>query len=1451
MSMSQAYSSTISPIDKHSLEQDDIKAQFNSIVSPYGILFPEHHFQDSNTEESSPFALTFTLNQSNEPRRDLSTTFSRSTNQGIDLDMSTTLRRGRDMEGVPSEGSYYDDNVRQNEKEVKAFMEGYDRSDWNSSNRDSKPNKDSRGSKSGSKIVKGWKKLRESLRQSPLAGPEPKRSHESRSSIMEESRSEQNSTSSVEIRKAVSDMDSPLGLDIEEETEQVKGIRSRFRSGSLKSILHKGSSASSLCDLDSRDSYSMKGVNKDSKSNLQGGTIVVDVETIMSLGRMRQYNKEDLLNQQKQSSLPEPINTESGYGSSVSSMDSGKGDRQVQLAPQESLVRQHSPDCIQELQLQSPDLIPSDSTITKTTDYEGSINNPCIEAVPSTKTEDSDSVVEEVDQTNRSPVSTRLLSAQNHTNSQRWRLSTEGMPRVLGTICESKHNDTEANEHYLHQLMRNSTIDEEISEDTGTSEEPDRRDRTFEVPLLQTIQLASATFENGERIPLSVYYVTEELSTRGDNDSLEISELFPENWDKMIGSFDNLVQTFDSRPFGQGFDLSTKTQAILSDVRSPIEPEKDIVADDDTEAKSEFNQQENDDDGSDSVVNGVDASAPVEYTISSRDLSCIILRFLNDLPEPLLSQDVFTTFSSIIHLQTIDSIKTQASSLLIQMLSREQRHLLKFLLEFLDDVIFKKMRDDISHFEQSMTESLVELPTQDTQSDLDRMKSEFTEQTKRITRIVGAACTQATTFEMVVDSSLVKNSSQNSLYRHYKKEFETKALQERKYRAIQESQAVLQFLMNFRVSVFGPSLNSLFSSISMESFHTLSRSGSFQECGGSGHNQYDHARSGVSPRRQSWMRWVHSKPSISRRLRNHLGPRALAKRRFHSNIKGNLSIMNSKRGAYCQNGVAKTPSTGSLCDSAIGISSIDLVAQAAMQEHKARTMRSKKHMPRPSLATLHSVQVEAGSILGTKQERQESSVESENSNLESHNNDTDSITTPSTQHDFEERKMREFEDNAENFVHRLGSPEETLDRKNQEREIQMVEKEILRSEITTKFLASNLNSLYPSSSAAPIPTVILPSARAIIAQTLKTPGLSGSANKDQESIVHHRELTLAPQDEIKLPSDHISSESCTCEYCSTMVMPSKIPVLSKAEYELSELQSQCDGKDQHIAELLKTVQNLQGQVNVLNAKLLFLHDHHTTRPMRRRTLARSSFPSIPVAANAIDYPQKQRHSLQQQRSDSEMSGSQSPPGIDGTNSPNVISLTMAFPEGVQPLHNMIRQYPAGLGGSSGLSSLEEAVGEDDEAMSFLDLDNNHSSSSSIPTHRAQYNRLSRTPSLQTTAASNLGHAVNFDRSSIMSGHDFRYETELGRALREIDEMEEEPEREGEDQLDEHYYLDAYKTMDQQLYRRPILPSTPPPKPMSSEMYKKHHRMSLPIQSMMSKRISLGSSFRWKGKATPA
>ncbi|KAI8596410.1 hypothetical protein EDD21DRAFT_388319 [Dissophora ornata] len=193
----------------------------------------------------------------------------------------------------------------------------------------------------------------------------------------------------------------------------------------------------------------------------------------------------------------------------------------------------------------------------------------------------------------------------------------------------------------------------------------------------------------------------------------------------------------------------------------------------------------------------------------------------------------------------------------------------------------------------------------------------------------------------------------------------------------------------------------------------------------------------------------------------------------------------------------------------------------------------------------------------------------------------------------------------------------------------------------------------------------------------------------------------------------------------------------------------------------------------------------------------------------------------------------------------------SFPDGILPWNNntlvgrgrILQNDPFWLDCASDVPSLEE-----DEAMSFPDLDNNNNISRAHAMQHAQHARSQCLPG--PTAVLGDGHKANVMYRSMKGPRDYHpYESEIERVLRDMDEAEEESEREGEDVLDEYYYMDAYKTMDQQLYRRPILPVPVAPPPMSTETYTKHHRMSLPIQTLMSKRITLGNTFRWRGRAT--
>ncbi|KAF8980903.1 hypothetical protein BGZ46_003516 [Entomortierella lignicola] len=1022
-------------MDRPSLEQDDIKAQFNSILSPYGILFPEHDILDSNIKESSPFALTFTIASNNEIQRQVSATSQPSVANTKNPDNS----KGKDrpdarvpwkmvgmsgepgLNGATSDPSLPDDKFDEHEKNpvgvysvgetefTEKSIKSIEKSEWDSSSRNPK---DKKGFKSGFKLSQGWKKFRRSLRQTHSTGQEDKHNN----GLITEGR-KNNSLSTVDIQghKALSEVDSPPEHDIEEAVGS-KSIKSRFRSGSLREFLHKGSSSSSLIESENRDSKSIKG-----------GAVVVSAESIMGQGKMHQYSKDNLIKQQKQSRqssgkspLSEPGNLESGYALPPDN-SSSRTDNDSQPS-----VSAHEPAGFYNLPVEEN---PQDQQNNVVDDKEAS-NSSNIQSL----------AISDVDESKKSteqefyPPAQGML--QSPLSSRRWRLSMHRMSLVYGTICESKQED---NEHYLRQLMRNSTPDQDASQDAGTSEKPDHQDKAFKVPLSQSLQLASATFENGLRVPLSIYYVTEELRIREHNTQIE--ELFPEECDTKDVAFEELVEIFDKRPFGQDADLSIKTSVTSSNV----EPENLVES-----AEGEHTTDDA------TTTECIQQTKP--RSVTSRDLTRIVLRFLTDLPEPLITPDVFTTFSSMIQLQTIDSIKVQASSLLVQMLPMEQRQLLRFLLEFLDEVIFKPFKDDIQRLELNTPGDLAdESIGYKHQQDLDLRNKEYKEQMLRISKAFGVACSQVGTSHGTANLSLARNKSQNSLYRHYKKEFELKAQQEKIAIAVRNSQEVFQFLMNYRVNIFGPSFISLFPSVSKERVEILSRfRNSVQRSDND--DQVEYNRDNIEKPILEQDRTNHKSLQFNRRLRNHLGPRRLAKLRFQDKMrlgaKGSrtLPVFKNRQSGTDLHNIHKMPSSSSFCDSGVEFSSVDLVALAAMKEHKARSMRIMKHIPCPSVATLHSIQVEMGSIIGVKEVDSNITPTSKSSGsriMDTHD-DVSSVMTGTSQRDIEELEYEKMQDISED--RRQDSKmcfkdflEEPLDRKQQEREIRMVEKDILKS----------------------------------------------------------------------------------------------------------------------------------------------------------------------------------------------------------------------------------------------------------------------------------------------------------------------------------------------------------------------------------------------------------------------
>ncbi|CAO3567179.1 unnamed protein product [Mortierella alpina] len=1450
--MSHAYSPRreVAP-SRPTLEQEDIKAQFNSIVSPYGILFADQSdmtlsFLGSALTTEKPnsratndsWGETLTLQDKTltstedlctetspvmeDVAQMLPTSYS-SMNSSKDSVANIGMRKSHHPSASQDAGQSL--NTISSEKDLEdtsavgpaKYSEGEYNPQWRPSYDLQHDGAGAKGIKPGSKLVKGWKKLRQSLRHSAMAGQRTKHQSGSQSSVAE-GRLSESALRLGEERKTMSDMDNrPFEIGSDETLNFGPGfgigLSSKFSSGSLKGFLLKGPSTTSLSESDASDSLQPKRLHKDSQQDLEGGAVVVDVETVMGLGRMRQYGREDRVQQQQmhQTSGQETLPRVDAQTKQVHHTDGPTlTDTCPSLLPSlqpEQVVQAHT----KYLRLEEPIPMPQQALE----------QSPCPpQAVVSSHEQISESNAKEKEP---SVIPRTLRLGHDLSTSQRWRLSARGSPNVYGSICERAQTDSCANEQFLRRLMRDSTLDRGAPEKAAVTDDQDRQDNAFRVPLEQSVQLASAMFENGSKVPLVVYYATEELRVRGDIASVTDS-LFPEDWDTTDPDFEALINVFDARPFGQDFDLSSRTY------RQQLEDGADTAG---------LNEE--------------------EAAVASRDLSRVILRFLADLPEPLIPQDVFTTFSAMVQLQTLDSIKVQASSLLVQLLPLPQRQLLQFILEFLDCVILGSLRDDIGRLEHSInTGSAPEQSMETQKGDLDRKRDEYKCTVDRLSQVLGIVCMHATSPGAQVNASMTGSNSQNSLYRHYKKEFELKAQLEQKNASIQKAKDVFHALLKFRANIFGPSSFSFAGPADhQDEDPTLHQGDDTPQADDEREedsitdtdSEYEYQSDGalVGRPRSSLLGRRRAFPRPKSHLLRHAGNTAASNRRSRRRAHSSMLFGTAPRGT------AKDV----LCDSGADMTcSVDMLAVTAMQEHSARARRFNKHLPHPSMATLHSILAEADSVTGMNQPLSPAHL-----GQASPEQGPEYITEVHRVRVHEEATGDETYDEVLGFGARKPRREygfmdflqEPLDRKQEEREIKMVEKEILQSEVTTKFLAANLAGLYPSSSQSPIPPVILPSARGSMMPPSKTAGQRtiitlqqpelweiDPPSQQEESPSRTRELTLTPQEQIALPLDHRASDDCSCSFCTTLVKPSKIPVLTREEYERAELQSQCDAKDLHIAELLKTVQGLQSQVNILNAKLLFLHDHHTTRPMRRRTLVRGNQPGMP-SAGGVEWFSRHQHQVTQQSSGSEDSKGFASAGPTGSNitsvttqscSPRLTASPKTFAEGHHSTHNSDAHLNGGMMNQPWPSGLEE-----DEAMSLLDLEDNHPPSTSQP--------------YQQNMPPSMSHAsAPFPRTAPHPRRP-RYETELERVLRDVEEAEEEPEREGEDMLDEYYYMDAYKTMDQQLYRRPILPVSPPPRPMSSDQYKKHHRMSLPIQSLMSKRISLANSFRWKGRATAA
>lgn len=483
------------------LETEDIKSQLNAIVAPYGILFPKSIEEETSMslDLTNPFSLgpgtgqssnghTLTAASSFSPEETLKNVPRQATMSAVD---------GESL-GIQSvQGSVVEATTE------KTFAEGR----WSSLDGSSPESRGRQQSnkggvtKSGSKLAKGWKKFRQSLKagtnfsNSPASTPPLFGSH---SSVTEDATRSDSSlaVSSVgEQRKALSDLDRPLEMGAEENLLDFgpgigAGLTHKFSSGSLKGLLLKGSSISSVKDLDVdllppiRSRATLESHEKQAGGG--GGAVVVDTESIMSLGKMRQYGKEDWIAQQQQQLIQHSRSSSkhhpSGPFGAVEPSTSGDvvpATREIEtvgganavattgIIPTagaevaqdgtEDLITSSGYTESEETNIPVVSVIePTDTVIVTEPEEEGPVVEPGID------TEDTRAVV---------PRDNRL--GQDLAATQQRRLSTHGTPKVVGSIYKRRVSvvSVSDNEVYLQRLMQDSVAPEQDPSESGQPEE--------------------------------------------------------------------------------------------------------------------------------------------------------------------------------------------------------------------------------------------------------------------------------------------------------------------------------------------------------------------------------------------------------------------------------------------------------------------------------------------------------------------------------------------------------------------------------------------------------------------------------------------------------------------------------------------------------------------------------------------------------------------------------------------------------------------------------------------------------------------------------------------------------------------------------------------------------------------------------------------------------------------
>src|SRR5690606_29146847 len=120
-----------------------------------------------------------------------------------------------------------------------------------------------------------------------------------------------------------------------------------------------------------------------------------------------------------------------------------------------------------------------------------------------------------------------------------------------------------------------------------------------------------------------------------------------------------------------------------------------------------------------------------------------------------------------------------------------------------DDVILQPFEDALLGLEytSAVKATSQSSSSEENQEEVEKRSCQYKEILERISEVFGVVIVHAAFPKSTSCASVAASQSQRSLYGHYRREFEQKALQEQNADAVQKAKLVFQTLLKYRVPI--------------------------------------------------------------------------------------------------------------------------------------------------------------------------------------------------------------------------------------------------------------------------------------------------------------------------------------------------------------------------------------------------------------------------------------------------------------------------------------------------------------------------------------------------------------------------------------------------------------------------------------------------------------------------